>query len=172
MNNLEEKNERKAESICKLYLLGKEYNRINREAPTGSENLRGFFRIDSALKQYFKKTKISLFFLSLFFFVKKTFFSKKKGMVFLKLHLYRRVVVFCAERDVCVGNTHFKHRRLHKYKKVARFQDGVEIKGMIDLVLVKREMLRYEEDVRVVRRMGRDLSYHHVVLCKVRLVGA
>ena len=38
---------------------------------------------------------------------------------------------------------------------------------MIDLVLVKKDMLRYVQDVRVVRGMGQD----HVVLCKVRLVG-
>ena len=43
---------------------------------------------------------------------------------------------------------------------------------MIDLMLVKRDMLRYVQYVRVVRGMGRGLSDHHVVLCKVRLVGA
>ena len=39
---------------------------------------------------------------------------------------------------------------------------------MIDLVLVKRDMLQYVQDVRAVRGMGRDLSDHHVVLRKVR----
>ena len=39
---------------------------------------------------------------------------------------------------------------------------------MIDLVLVKKDMLHYVEDVRAVREMGRGLSGHHVVLCKVR----
>ena len=43
---------------------------------------------------------------------------------------------------------------------------------MIDLVPVKRDMLRYEQDVRSVRGMGPGLSDHYVVLCKVRLVGA
>ena len=41
---------------------------------------------------------------------------------------------------------------------------------MIYLVLVKKDMLRYVQDVRVVRGMGRCLSDHHVVLCKVKLV--
>ena len=41
---------------------------------------------------------------------------------------------------------------------------------MIDLVLVKRDILRYVQDVRAVRGMGRSLSDHHVVLCKVRLL--
>ena len=43
---------------------------------------------------------------------------------------------------------------------------------MIYLVLVKKDMLQYVQDVRVVRGMEQGLSDHHVVLCKVRLVGA
>ena len=53
-----------------------------------------------------------------------------------------------------MGNTYFKHRRLHKYTRVARGQDGVEIKNMIDLMLVKRDILQYVQDVRAVRGMG------------------
>ena len=37
-------------------------------------------------------------------------------------------------------------------------------------VLVK-DMLCYVQDVKAVRGMGRGLSDHHIVLCKVRLVG-
>ena len=33
---------------------------------------------------------------------------------------------------LCVGNTHFEHRSLHKYTRVVRGQDGVEVK--IDIV--------------------------------------
>ena len=36
---------------------------------------------------------------------------------------------------------------------------------------VKKDMLRYMQDVRTVRGIGQGLSDHHVVLCKVRLVG-
>ena len=43
---------------------------------------------------------------------------------------------------------------------------------MIDLVLVKRDILRFVQDVRAVRGMGHSLSDQNVVLCKVRLVGA
>ena len=39
---------------------------------------------------------------------------------------------------------------------------------MIDLVLVKKDMLQV---VRAVRGMGQGISDHHVVLCKLRLVG-
>ena len=37
---------------------------------------------------------------------------------------------------------------------MARVQDGVEVKSMINLVLVKRDMLQYVHDVRVMRGMG------------------
>ena len=72
----------------------------------------------------------------------------------------KRVVEFCAERRLCVSNTYFEHKGLHKYTKLARGQDGVEIRSMIDLVLVKKDMLHYAEDVRTVRGMGRGLSDH------------
>ena len=75
---------------------------------------------------------------------------------------------FCEERGLCVGNTYFKHRSVQKYTRVAKGQGGVKTKSMIDLVLVKRDMLRYVQDVRAVRGMGHDLSNHYVVLCKVR----
>ena len=55
---------------------------------------------------------------------------------------------------LCVGNTYFKYRSLCRYTRVARGQDRVERKSMIDLVLVKRDILRYVQDVRVVRVMG------------------
>ena len=62
-----------------------------------------------------------------------------------------------AQNEECVLVKHFKHRSLLKYTRVARGQNGVEVKNMIDLTLVKRYMLQY---------------VHHVVLCKVSLVGA
>ena len=42
---------------------------------------------------------------------------------------------------------------------------------MIDLVLVKKYMLRCVQDVRALRRLGRGLSDHYLILCKIRLVG-
>ena len=54
-----------------------------------------------------------------------------------------------------MGNTYFEHKNLHNYTRVTRGQDGVEFKSMIDLVLVKRDMLRYVQGVRMVRGMVR-----------------
>ena len=55
----------------------------------------------------------------------------------------RRVVEFGAERRLCMGTIYFKSKSLHRYTKVAMGQDGVEVKNMTDLVLVKKDMLRY-----------------------------
>ena len=78
---------------------------------------------------------------------------------------------FCAEKGLCVLVTQFKHKNLPKYTRVPRGQDGVEVKNMIDLVPVNKGMLCFEQDVKAVRGMGQEISDHHVVLCKVRLVG-
>ena len=53
----------------------------------------------------------------------------------------RRVVEFCKESGLCVGNTYLKHRSVHEYARVAKGRNDVEIKSMTDLVLVKRDML-------------------------------
>ena len=52
-----------------------------------------------------------------------------------------------------VGCTYFNHKSLHRYTRVARGQDGVEVKSMIDLVMVKKDMLCHLQDVREVKGM-------------------
>ena len=84
----------------------------------------------------------------------------------------RSVIEFCVERRLSVSSTYFEHKSLHKYTKGDGSQDRMEMINMIELVLVKKEMLCYEQDVRVVRGMGRSVTDDHVVLCKFRLVGA
>ena len=61
---------------------------------------------------------------------------------------------------------------MHKYAVVARGQDGLEVRSGIDLILVKKDMLRYVQNVRAGRGIVRGLLDHPVVLCEVRLVGA
>ena len=39
-----------------------------------------------------------------------------------------------------MGNTYFEHNSLHKFTRVARGIDGVEVKSIIYLVLVKGKM--------------------------------
>ena len=55
----------------------------------------------------------------------------------------RRGIGFCAERGLPVSNTYFKHKSLHKYNRVAKSQDGAEVMNMINLVLMKKDMLHY-----------------------------
>ena len=69
-----------------------------------------------------------------------------------------------------MGKTYYKHKSLHKYTAVASSQIEVGVMSMIDLVLVKRDMLQYVQNDRKLREIGRSLSDHYVAFCKVRLV--
>ena len=60
----------------------------------------------------------------------------------------RREMDFCAERWLCLDNKYFEHNSLHKHIKVARGQDEAKVKSITDLVMVKKDMLRYLQDVR------------------------
>ena len=66
----------------------------------------------------------------------------------------RRVAEFCAERGLFVDNTYFEHKNLHNYTRVAKGKDGKGVKSMIVLVLVKKDMMHFVQDVRAVRGMG------------------
>ena len=77
-----------------------------------------------------------------------------------------------AERGLCVGNTYLNHKSLYKYTRGTRGQDGEEVKNMIDLVLMKKDMMCYVQDMRAMIGIGRCISNHHAGLCKVRLVRA
>ena len=57
-------------------------------------------------------------------------------------------------KEGCVGSTYLERKSLHKYTRVARSQDGVEVRSVIDLVLVEKDMLLNVKDRRVVRGMG------------------
>ena len=80
----------------------------------------------------------------------------------------KRVIDFCAERGLCglcLDNTYIKHKSLHKHTRVARGQDAANDRSCAE-----------EQGYAVLhagceRRKG-ALSDHHVVLCKVRLVGS
>ena len=72
----------------------------------------------------------------------------------------------------CVLVTYFEHRSLHKYTRVARGQGRVEVKSTKYLVMVKKDMLHYVQDVKAMRGMVQSHSDHHVVLLEVGLVGS
>ena len=66
----------------------------------------------------------------------------------------RRMIDFCAERGLYASNTYLEHKNLQKCTRTARGEDGMEVMNTIDLLLVKKAKLRYEQDVRAVRGMG------------------
>ena len=52
---------------------------------------------------------------------------------------------------------------MHKYTRLVRGQDGMDVKIMIYPVLLKKDMLCNVQNMPVVRGMGRGLSDQHVV---------
>ena len=65
---------------------------------------------------------------------------------------------------MCIGYAYFEHKNLYKYTMVARGQDGLEVRSIIDLVLVKKDMLPYLQDMRAVRGMGGSLSNYQITM--------
>ena len=55
----------------------------------------------------------------------------------------RRLFHFRAEKELCVVNTYFMDKNLHKYTRLARGQNKVEVMSILDLVLVKKDLLHY-----------------------------
>ena len=69
------------------------------------------------------------------------------------------MVIFCPEKELCVGNTLFKHKYRHKYPRVTRD------KSIIALAMVKKDVLRTVRGLII-------MSDNYVVLCRIKLVGA
>ena len=76
-----------------------------------------------------------------------------------------RVIDFCTEEGLSVSSAYFECKSLHNYTWVARGQEELEVMSMINLGLVKKDMLRFVQDVRALTGMRRDCSDHKVVLC-------
>ena len=65
-----------------------------------------------------------------------------------------------AERVLCASNMYFTLNYIHKEARMARSRDFVEIKSMIDFVLVEKVTLKYVYDMKTVRVLERsNLAY-------------
>ena len=51
------------------------------------------------------------------------------------------------------GNKYFEKKSVHKYTRAVRGQKGIEVKNMTDQMLVKKNILRYMQDLRAVKGM-------------------
>ena len=77
----------------------------------------------------------------------------------------RRLLSFSAENGFKVLNTFYEHKEIHKYTWKC---PGRGLNSIIDYFLVRNEMKRNVNNVKVVR--GAEIgSDHHLVLMKVRL---
>ena len=77
----------------------------------------------------------------------------------------RRFLRFCVENDPRIMNTHFEHKKMHKFTWKC---PGRGLQSIIDYFLVRGDMKQTVNDVRVIRgaEIRRD---HHLVIMKVKL---
>ena len=77
----------------------------------------------------------------------------------------RRLLRFCVENELRIMNTHFEHKKIHKFTWKC---PGRGLQSIIDYFLVREDMKRIVNDVRVIR--GAEIgSDHHLVVMKVKL---
>ena len=62
-----------------------------------------------------------------------------------------------------MDNKYFEHRNWHKYTRVARDLKRVEVKTIIELVFVKKDILHYVQDVKAVRGMKSQITMLYCV---------
>ena len=78
-----------------------------------------------------------------------------------------RLLRFSAENEFSIMNTHFEHKEIHKFTWKC---PGRQLRSIIDYFLVRSDLRKDVNDVRVVR--GAEIgSDHHLVLMKMKVRG-
>ena len=76
----------------------------------------------------------------------------------------RCLLQFCAINGLCIMNTIFQHKRIHKY---TWYKDSLEQRCLIDFCIVSADFFSTVSDVRVKR--GAELSTgRHLVVCTLK----
>ena len=76
----------------------------------------------------------------------------------------RCLLQFCATNGLCIMNTFFQHKRIHKY---IWYRDSLGQRSLIDFCIVSADLFSTVSDVRVKR--GAELSTdHHLVVCTLK----
>ena len=87
----------------------------------------------------------------------------------VKLENYsgRRLLSFSTENSFKILNTYYEHKEIHKHTWI---WPGRGLQSIIDYFLIRGDMKRNVNDVRVIR--GAEIgSDHHLVLMKLKLCG-
>ena len=72
----------------------------------------------------------------------------------------RCLLQFCATNGLCIMNTFFQHKRIHKY---TWYRDSLGQRPLIDFCIVSADLFSTVSNVRVKR--GAELSTDHHLVC-------
>ena len=76
----------------------------------------------------------------------------------------RCLLQFCATNELCIMNTFFQLKKLHRY---TWYRDSLGQRSVTDFCIVSADLLSTVSDVRV--KKGADLSTdHHLVVCSLK----
>ena len=81
------------------------------------------------------------------------------------------MVDMCKQNEMVVCNTLFKKRDVHKYTWIRRVRGEITERALMDFVCVKEKYKARVTDVNVLRAPGDVHSDHHLVVCKMKLMG-
>ena len=80
-----------------------------------------------------------------------------------------RMVELCTERELCIGNSYFKKKVIHKYTWIRNAHGRIVNRAVMDYVMVLRRVLKDLLDVRVLRGVGSGISDHFFVEGRMRV---
>jgi hypothetical protein len=70
----------------------------------------------------------------------------------------QRIIDFCVDKRLVIGNTAFKHKRIHH---VAFVGDGRDVQSVIDYIIFMQGMRRNFRDIKVIRA---EITLDHCLL--------
>ena len=78
-----------------------------------------------------------------------------------------KLLEMCVEREMTIGNTMFRKKRINKYTWIRVAHGRVEEKALMDYVLIERRMVGRLKDVHVYRGEAAGMSDHFLVEARV-----
>ena len=78
-----------------------------------------------------------------------------------------KLLEMCVEREMTIGNTMFRKKRINKYTWIRVAHGRVEERALMDYVLIERRMVGRLKDVHVYRGEAAGMSDHYLVEARV-----
>ena len=79
----------------------------------------------------------------------------------------RKVIELCTEKRMCVGNSFFEKKDIHKFSWTIGVDDHI---SLLDFIVVQEEERNKLLYINVLRNVGGGILDHHLVIAKISMV--